>query len=171
MNKITFPLDMGKQGSAISDLQAALLVLLERSVILPNDEGTRRELSINVERERATQTYGEATAKSVSIFQQQRNIQPSGNVNEITANAINALLSEFGVLDGQSNGWTEVVTALTMQERTLSAINLDTDHLASIDQKIGTLGNAPSLSLNMRGDGVKDLHAQLVSVGVQIWPS
>ena len=45
MNKITFPLDMGKQGPAVSDLQASLLVLLERSVIRQDDEGTRRELS------------------------------------------------------------------------------------------------------------------------------
>jgi hypothetical protein len=169
MNKITFPLSLGKQGSAVSDLQAALLLLLERSVILPNDEGTRKELSANVQREQTTQTYGDATAKSVSIFQEQRNIQLSGNVYEFTANA-NALLSEFGVLDGQGNSWTEVVTVLNAQGHTLSEINLGTDHLANIDQKIGTLGNVPSLSLNMRGDAVKNLHAQLMSVGVRIWP-
>src|SRR5205807_1939894 len=65
-------------------------------------------------------------------------------------------------------GWTEVVKALNEQGSTLSSINLGTDHLVNIDQKIGTLGKAASLSLNMRGDAVKDLHAQLMSVGVAL---
>src|SRR5207249_4015734 len=124
--------------------------------------------------EQQAQKYNDFTAKTVSIFQQQQNIQPSGNVDERAANAINAVLSELGVLDGQGDGWTEVVTALNAQGQTLSAINLGTDHLSgideklgtlsainlgtdhlvSIDEKIGTLGKAPSLSLNTRGEAV-----------------
>jgi len=168
MNKITFPLVMGQQGPAVGDLQAALLVLLERGVILPNDEAGRLKLANDLQHEHTTQTYRDNTARSVGIFQQQRNIQPTGNVEELTANAINSLLSEFGLLDGQGDGWKEVVTALSAQGQTLSAINLGTDHLVSIDEKIGTLGKAPSLSFNMRGEAVKDLHTQLMSLGVTL---
>ncbi len=168
MNKITFPLVMGNQGPAVGDLQAALLVLLERGVILPNDEAGRLKLANDLQHEHTTQTYRDNTARSVGIFQQQRNIQPTGNVDEPTANAINTLLSEFGLLDGQGDGWKEVVTALNAQGQTLSAINLGTDHLVSIDEKIDTLGKAPSLSFNMRGEAVKDLHTQLMSLGVTL---
>ena len=188
MNKITFPLAMGNQGTAVGDLQAALLVLLERGIILPNDEAGRQKLSNNLQQEQDSQVYRDNTAIAVRDFQQQHNIPPTANVDEPTANAINTLLSQFGLLDAQSDGWKEVVTALNAQGQTLSAINVGTDHLTgieeklgtlgainvgtdhlvSIDEKIGTLSKAPSLSFNMRGEAVKDLHAQLMSLGVTL---
>lgn len=72
MNKITFPLTLRMQGPAVGDLQAALQLLLDRGVILRDDERARRELTAALQRERAEQTYGNATSTLVSIFQEQR---------------------------------------------------------------------------------------------------
>lgn len=90
-------------------------------------------------------------------------VERLGKVDKITANEINALLREFGLLEDE--GWTQVVEVLTAQGQTLNAINVSTDLLASIDEK---LNKVPTLSLNMRGDAVKDLHAQLEKVGVAL---
>ncbi|CAH1073230.1 neuraminidase-like domain-containing protein [Candidatus Nitrotoga sp. 1052] len=99
MNKITFSLNDRMTGAVVADLQDALQQILERGVILRDDEGTRRELAAALQRERAEQTYGSATRKLVGIFQESRQIQADGAVDEPTANAINAFLREAGLLD------------------------------------------------------------------------
>lgn len=99
MNKITFPLEAGRQGPEVADLQDALFLLLERRAVLPDDEAARRELSENLQRERATQTYRDVTARLVILFQRERQLGRSGNVDEPTANALNAFLRELGLLD------------------------------------------------------------------------
>src|SRR6266478_6408562 len=99
MNKITFPLKLNMQGAAVADLQETLRLCLDRSAILANDEGARRQLSTALKPERDGQTYGGVTGKLVKIFQGERNLQPSGEVDEPTANALNALLQEWGLLD------------------------------------------------------------------------
>lgn len=95
MNKITFPLKARMQGAAVADLQDALQLLLERRVLLRDDEGARREQSALLQRERAAQTYGPATAKLVSIFQEERRLGGGGAVDEPTARALNALIDEL----------------------------------------------------------------------------
>ncbi|SMQ78430.1 Putative peptidoglycan binding domain-containing protein [Bacillus sp. OV166] len=168
MNKIIFPLKPGTQGPSVGDLQTVLLLLLDRAMILSNDEGARRELSTILKRELADQIYKDVTAKVVSIFQEehQLTVETRGMVDETTANAINAILSELGLLD--DGGWAKLAEILNTQGQTLSTIRLGTDHLASIDEKIGTLGKLPSLplSLNARGAAVKDLQTQLMRLGV-----
>lgn len=99
MNKITFPLKQRMRGAAVADLQDALQLCLDRGVILANDAGARRELSAALQLERAEQTYGGATSKLVGIFQEQRRLQANGAVDEPTAEALNVLLSEWGLLD------------------------------------------------------------------------
>src|SRR5215216_3252135 len=99
MNRIIFPLEAGRQGPEVADLQAALQLLLDRGAILGDDEGARRELSAMLERERAEQFYGDVTIKVVATFQEESRLEPSGNVDEPTANAINAFLQESGLLD------------------------------------------------------------------------
>ena len=110
MNKITFLLNAGMQGSAIADLQDALQLFLERRAILANDERARRELSEALKPERAEQSYGQATQTLVSIFQNERRLQASGEVDEATAKAMNALLQEWGLLDRE--GTERIITAL-----------------------------------------------------------
>lgn len=96
MNKITVPL---QTDAAVADLQDALQQILERGVILRDDEGARRELSAALKREHSEQMYGEATRKLVSIFQEERRLEVSGGVDEATANAINVLLREWELLE------------------------------------------------------------------------
>src|SRR2546429_1825822 len=99
MNKITFPLQLCMQGPAVADLQDVVQLCLDRSALLANDEVARRELSATLKRERVEQKYGDATGQLVSIFQTERNLPPSGEIDEPTANALNSLLKEWGVLD------------------------------------------------------------------------
>src|SRR2546422_668301 len=104
MNKITFPLKPGMQGPAVADLEDALQLCIDRSVILANDEGARRELSAKLQPERAAQMYGEGTRSAVSVFQRERGLADpagvlSGDVDEPTADALNALLKQWGLLD------------------------------------------------------------------------
>src|SRR6266436_6025818 len=101
MNKITFPLKLNMQGAAAADLQDALQLCLDRSAILANDPAARQQLSVALKPERDGQTYGDVTGKLVKIFQGERHLQQSGEVDEPTANALNALLQEWGLLDTQ----------------------------------------------------------------------
>ena len=95
MNKIIFPLKLRMRGPGVDNLQAALQLLLDRGVILTDDEGARRELSAALKLERAKQTYGAATRKLVNIFQEERRLEVSGAVDERTANTLNRLLAEL----------------------------------------------------------------------------
>ena len=56
MNKIAFPLTLRMQGPQVADLQDALQLCLDRGALLANDEGARRELSVELKRERLEQT-------------------------------------------------------------------------------------------------------------------
>jgi hypothetical protein len=96
MNRIVFPLVTGRQSSEVADLQDALELLLERGIILSNAEGALRS-------ERTRQTYGEITAKLVNNFQRQHGLEPSGDVDESTANALNAFLQELGALNTRAD--------------------------------------------------------------------
>src|SRR4051812_49416420 len=103
MNRITFPLKLRMQGPTVTDLQAALQVCMDRSALLANDAATRQELSTAVAREREGKTYGDATAKLVTIFQRERQLVgptggPTGDVDERTAAALNSLLDGMGLL-------------------------------------------------------------------------
>ena len=100
MNKIIFPLNIQMQGATVGDLQAALQLFLDRSLILPNDEAARKELSTVLQRENARQSYLDVTGKLVSLFQKDHQLHPTGSVDEPTAAAINRLLNE---LNGQKD--------------------------------------------------------------------
>jgi hypothetical protein len=99
MNRISFPLKRAMRGAAVADLQDVLQLCLERSVLLPADDAARREMSEALKRERTEQTYGSATAKLVSLFQDGRGLPASGEVDEPTAKALNELLQQWGMLD------------------------------------------------------------------------
>ncbi|GAB3918324.1 neuraminidase-like domain-containing protein [Larkinella terrae] len=168
MNKIVFPLEPGSRSASVSFLQDALLLFLDRGFILPDDAGARRELAAGITEERQSQTYGDATAKAVSLFQRQNQFERSGRIDEQTALAINNLLRQLGMLDEGNGSLLEVVRTLELQGQTLSAISLDTHHLETIDSKIGKLGPVTPVSLHMRGEPVKALHDQLTSLGLSL---
>src|SRR4051794_22858705 len=89
------------QGPQVGDLQATLQMLLERGVILPSDEGARRALSAAIKRERAEKIYANATTTLVSVFQKERQLESSGNVDKSTADALNHLSDKFGAPSDQ----------------------------------------------------------------------
>lgn len=95
MNKIIFPLKRRKRGASVGDLQDALQLFLDGGILLAGDEVARRELSEALQRERADQTFRGATNTLVARFQEERGLQPTGEVDESTADAINVLLNEL----------------------------------------------------------------------------
>lgn len=139
MNRITFPLNSGMQGSAVADLQDALQLFLDRRALLANDEGARRELSEVLKRERAEQTYGGATEKLVTIFQEERRLEISGAVDEATAKAMNALLQEWGLLE-QTNSPRLVVSGAVQREDNLPLSNLRVSAVHESDRTAIRLG-------------------------------
>jgi hypothetical protein len=109
MNKITFPLSGGMSGPAVADLQDTLQQCLERRAILSNDENARRQWSERLRPERAAHKYSDVTGKLLSIFQRERNLQSSGEVDAPTADALNRLLQEWGLLDREDMPRVHVV--------------------------------------------------------------
>ena len=99
MNKITFPLELLMQDPEVGDLQAALQLFLDRGIIPIANEDERRRLSAELQREHTEQTYKEITRELVKRFQKQRGLDVSGAVDKPTANAVNALLREWGLLE------------------------------------------------------------------------
>lgn len=116
MNEITFPLNQRMQGAAVADLQDALQLCLNRRVLLANDEATRREVAEALKHERVEQSFGATTGRLVSRFQEERKLQPSGEVDEPTANALNALLREWGVLDREATPRLHIVSGEVRRE-------------------------------------------------------
>ncbi len=167
MKKVIFPLTDGMRGATVADLQAALRVLLDRNV-LDIAPGEQEELDGGLRLESASQAYKGATQRMVVLVQERWGLQVEnfGEVDGVTAEALNAFLQEMGLVDQGFEGWSRVVEALAVQSETLSAINAGTDYLANIDAQIGALRQPPALTFNMRGAAVADLQAQLGQLGV-----
>jgi len=97
LNKVIFPLKLEDRGAAVADLQDALIELLKRDGIFSDDKTTRNAIIESLRPERDQQRYGVVTLKTVSIFQSEQRIEPSiGEVDKLTADAINALLEKLG---------------------------------------------------------------------------
>lgn len=116
MNNVTFPLKAQMKGPDVADLQEALRQLLERSAVLRDDERARRELAAALQREHETQSFGDATRKLVGLFQKAKRIEDSGAVDSATADALNALLREWGLLDQPNGVATQVVSGEVRRE-------------------------------------------------------
>ena len=99
MDKIVYPLEPGSGGEAVSHLHAALWVVLERGAVLRDDERTRAELMEALEPDRQEGYYGEPTQKVVQVFQGERGLEEHGQVDRATADALNAQLRKWGLLD------------------------------------------------------------------------
>lgn len=115
MNKIIYPLKLDMQGPNIGDLQSAILIFLDRGVILKDEEGNRKELSEVLKKEQTKQIFGEITYKVVRIFQKEQDLEASGAVDEACAKAINAILLKLGLLD-QGSQKTQVVSGQVIRE-------------------------------------------------------
>ena len=116
MNKISHPLNRLSQGLHVSDLHNVLQMLLDRALIFANDERARREAAAALRRDLQQQSYGEATGKLVSVFQEERRLHTSGEVDGPTANEFNNLLRELGLLDQERPPVVRLVTGLVRRE-------------------------------------------------------
>jgi hypothetical protein len=105
MNTIAFPLKLRMDGANVANLQAALRLFLDRGIILGDDDAARRDAVLALKAEQVESTFGEATRNCVARLQIARQLQVAerGAVDEVTANAMNAILREFGMLDA-TNG-------------------------------------------------------------------
>lgn len=116
MNKIIYPLKSQMKSPEVGDLQDALQQCIDRGIILRDDEGVRLELSAALQRERETQTYGKATLKLVGIFQEARRLDVNGAVDKPTADSLNVLLNEWGLLDRTDAPKSHVVSGQVLRE-------------------------------------------------------
>lgn len=97
MNPIIPPLKFSERGNAVGNLQDALLLLLDKGSIQTSEE-ERKFLIELLRREQAKPVYDDGTRRTIELFQEQRRLQISGEVDEPTANALNALLRDLGQL-------------------------------------------------------------------------
>lgn len=112
MNKIIFPLKQDMRGTAVDDLQNALLSLLNRGALSPRlDDASRTRIVDMLMNERGRQEFGEFTARLVFYFQEAHRLNPTGEVDEKTAAALNSLLDELGLLD-TSRAKTQMLRAV-----------------------------------------------------------
>lgn len=105
MTPIIPPLVIGEQKPEVGNLQEGLLRLIDRRVIVLNDQ-ERVFFEEGLRREREELRYSDVTARAVEYFtnqyQQRFHLAVQGQmVDQPTADALNALLREQGLLDEQ----------------------------------------------------------------------
>ena len=96
MNKIIFPLKLNDQGPAVVDLQEALRLLLNRGMIVRNNETERSNLARALRQPAEKGVYREVTAKLVWYFQNGNGLNATGDVDQDTADEFNKQLQELG---------------------------------------------------------------------------
>ena len=106
MLPIVAPIDRGNAGHSVANLQAALLLLFERSVFKAYDLPNRptaddlKAFSEKLRAEQSVQVFGDATWQLMLCFQVQQGLgdQLRGVVEEATAKRLNELLGKLGVV-------------------------------------------------------------------------
>jgi hypothetical protein len=99
MTPIFAPLNPGLTGAAVSNLHDALTALLDRDLLLGAEPDLRDRLRRELRREGREARYGDVTQRLVDAFQQEQGLSNGGAVDEPTAEALNRLLLELGLLE------------------------------------------------------------------------
>ena len=108
MNKITYPLKPRQKGNAVANLQEVLLYILQhkRNLLTPRPVMSHvphppdwQKLESELRREQKKRYYGKTTKWLVTNLQYHLHLPSTGEVDEATADAINALLEEWGLLE------------------------------------------------------------------------
>ncbi|MEO9365083.1 MAG: hypothetical protein ABI341_03135, partial [Nitrososphaera sp.] len=141
MNKIVFPLQPSMVGPQVADLQDALLALLKRQVFkvydAPNHPTSAelQQLARLAQRERADARFGDGTRALVLLFQIQQGLGDHlhGVVEATTAEALNALLQELGLLDGGEaafvdSRYTVLCRALDARGQPIAGLRIELFH-------------------------------------------
>ena len=147
MRKITFPLKPGMSGPLTADLQNLLQQCLERRAVRPNDENAGREWYERLRPERAAQKYSHVTRTLLSIFQRERNLQSSGEVDEPTADARKSPISPT-ILVGTHVHWRQLDGSAQRQNQlSFSAVRpsrLFPTHSFAVDCRLAKAFAAPA---------------------------
>ncbi|SDW57191.1 PA14 domain-containing protein [Marininema mesophilum] len=115
MNRIIYPLTLQMQGKGVSDLQEGLQLLLEKDLFQFGwDE--RQEFRERLGAEQAKDMYGECTYKLVGLFQEQHQLQASGEVDEWTSEVFNNILEELGAFSSATSEQTFLVSGQVLRE-------------------------------------------------------
>src|SRR5688572_4056877 len=115
MNKIIFPLRLQMQGEAVADLQDGLRLLLDKDSFQLSDE-RRQALKDRLAGDRAENTYRQSTSAVVKLFQEQRQLETSGAVDEPTAKALNTTLDELGAFTQAASDQQRLVGGQVLRE-------------------------------------------------------
>jgi Tc toxin complex TcA C-terminal TcB-binding domain/Neuraminidase-like domain len=105
MSDFFFLPNSASNGPHVAPLHRALILLLERGILLKEDERTRRELLAALKREQKAGAIGDATRRVISIFQEKRKVKISGILDEITAALLNKLFGEIGFIDNDERAF------------------------------------------------------------------
>lgn len=116
MNAIIFPLKLRMEGPAVADLQAALRLLLDQALLLPTDLPGRNKLIESLGPEAARSTFADMTQRLVGMFQELRHLHITGEVDQPTADALNAHLRDLGMLDRPPTPAALVVSGAVRRE-------------------------------------------------------
>ena len=168
MFPIQAPIKSNQSGAEVVNLQEGLLFILDKQILnfaqaRASDPNRANELHDQTRAEMHERLYGGTTGEVVQIFQEQNRLGVTGEVDDATAAALNRLLQEFGLFG--NGGWEDVLRALEAHRQTLQEINLDTDHLINIDDKLGGLADAPTLwGIKQGTDHLSGIEAKLVGV-------
>jgi len=101
MQRIIAPLQLGEQSEAVANLQDALRAIIHAGY-LTLDPGDAEILLQRLTEERAESIYGDATGTLVELFSKQEGLGGSNQVDEATAERLNEVLADLGLLDGQT---------------------------------------------------------------------
>ncbi|TMV44388.1 PA14 domain-containing protein,virulence plasmid 28 protein [Paenibacillus mesophilus] len=98
MKRILFPLKPNMTGAEVAALHECLQFLLDKGVY-PFSEDEKREYAELISVEARKNVYADVTQKLVAIFQELNQISSTGDVDEQTANALNAILEKLGAFE------------------------------------------------------------------------
>lgn len=100
VQKVFPPLRIGDNGEQVVNLQDALRFLVDKGRLKIDDPSEKERLLRGLSGERDRQTFGDnGTLLLVSLFQDQRGLSTTGEIDESTADALNQLLSVLGAFD------------------------------------------------------------------------
>ncbi|GLV54150.1 hypothetical protein KDH_09990 [Dictyobacter sp. S3.2.2.5] len=116
MKPVISPLKAGDHGADVANLQAALLLLIDKGSIQLSEAEVQTFKNL-ISQEQQAQIYKDGTSKAVALFQQKQHLaQSTGTVDAPTAAALNQMLKDLGALDGAQNGQRPLVAGQVVQD-------------------------------------------------------
>ena len=104
MQPITAPITRDAVNASLSNLQEALQYLLDHEGVHVSD-ADRAAYAELLTRERRDGQFSDGTSRLVGVFQEQHGLPLTGEVNDQTAESLNAVLRELGAFDDAASDW------------------------------------------------------------------